>query len=97
MGAGADATTARSGHPQGVLRGEGELPAGLVDSVIEQRCEFGNIFKTAVAQHLEADSATLPTTPTIFMNICLGTANWTCKWFDPGRQRRPADPGSAHG
>lgn len=62
---------------------EEELPAGLLGTVIEKRREFEDILKTAVAQHLEATGGTLPTTATIYVNTCLGAANWAYKWFDP--------------
>lgn len=62
---------------------EDELPAGLLHTVIEQRREFENILKAAVVRHLEATGTTLPTTPTVYVNTCLGAANWVYKWFDP--------------
>jgi hypothetical protein len=59
---------------------EDELPAGLLHTVIEQRREFENILKEAVVRHLEATGLTLPT---VYVNTCLGAANWVYKWFDP--------------
>jgi TetR/AcrR family transcriptional regulator, cholesterol catabolism regulator len=68
---------------------EDELPPELLHTVIEQRREFENILKAAVVQHLEAAGTTLPTTPTVYVNTCLGAANWVYKWFDPGGGEDP--------
>jgi hypothetical protein len=32
---------------------------------------------------MAATGITLPTTPTVYVNTCLGAANWVYKWFDP--------------
>lgn len=68
---------------------EDEIPAGLLRTVLEQRREFENICKTAVIAHLEATGITLPTTPTVYVNTCLGAANWVYKWFDPAGGEDP--------
>lgn len=62
---------------------EDEIPASLLHTVLEQRREFENILKAEVMQHLTATGTTLPTTPTVYVNTCLGAANWVYKWFDP--------------
>jgi AcrR family transcriptional regulator len=62
---------------------EAELPAELLRTVLQRRREFENILKSAVVQHLAATGITLPTTPTVYVNTCLGAANWVYKWFDP--------------
>lgn len=62
---------------------EDEIPASLLHTVLEQRREFENILKAEVIQHLAATGTTLPTTPTVYVNTCLGAANWVYKWFDP--------------
>lgn len=68
---------------------EDEIPAGLLHTVLEQRREFENICKGAVAAHLAATGLTLPTTPTVYVNTCLGAANWVYKWFDPAGGEDP--------
>lgn len=68
---------------------EDEIPADLLHTVIEQRREFENICKAAVAEHLAATGITLPTTATVYVNTCLGAANWVYKWFDPAGGRDP--------
>lgn len=61
---------------------EAELPAALLHTVRQRRSEFENILKTAVTRHLAATGITLPTTPAVYVNTCLGAANWVYKWFD---------------
>jgi AcrR family transcriptional regulator len=68
---------------------EEELPGELLHTVIEQRREFEAILKAAVVQHLEATGGTLPTTPTVYVNTCLGAANWVYKWYDPDGEEDP--------
>jgi len=68
---------------------EDEIPAGLLHTVLKQRREFENICKKAVAEHLAATGITLPTTATVYVNTCLGAANWVYKWFDPAGGEDP--------
>ena len=68
---------------------EEELPAELLRTVMERRREFENILKTAVVQHLKAAGVELPTSPTVYVNVCLGAANWVYKWFDPKGDEDP--------
>jgi AcrR family transcriptional regulator len=68
---------------------EAELPTGLLRTVLQRRHEFENILKSAVVQHLAATGITLPTTPTVYVNTCLGAANWVYKWFDPEGDEDP--------
>lgn len=68
---------------------EDELPAGLLRTVLQRRREFEHILKDAVAEHLAATGTTLPTSPTVYINACLGAANWVYKWFDPNGEEDP--------
>ena len=68
---------------------EAELPPGMLRTVLQRRREFENILKSAVLQHLAATGITLPTTPTVYVNTCLGAANWVYKWFNPTGSEDP--------
>ena len=68
---------------------EAELPPGMLRTVLQRRREFENILKSAVLQHLAATGITLPTTPTVYVNTCLGAANWVYKWFNPNGSEDP--------
>ena len=68
---------------------EDEIPAGLLRTVLRQRREFEDICKKAVVEHLAATSIVLPTTATVYVNTCLGAANWVYKWFDPAGGEDP--------
>jgi TetR/AcrR family transcriptional regulator, cholesterol catabolism regulator len=68
---------------------EAELPPAMLRTVLQRRREFENILKSAVLQHLAATGITLPTTPTVYVNTCLGAANWVYKWFNPDGSEDP--------
>ncbi len=68
---------------------EAELPPGMLRTVLQRRREFEDILKSAVLQHLAATGITLPTTPTVYVNTCLGAANWVYKWFNPNGGEDP--------
>lgn len=68
---------------------EDELPADLLRTVTQRRREFEDVLKDAVNRHLAGSGGTLPTSPTVYVNACLGAANWVYKWFDRGGAEDP--------
>jgi AcrR family transcriptional regulator len=69
---------------------EHELPPDLFAEVLQRRHAFENLFLTAVQEHLEQHPDVLiGMTPTVYVNTCLGAANWCYKWF---RADGPASP-----
>lgn len=68
---------------------EDELPADLLRTVTQRRREFEDVLKDAVSRHLADRGGSLPTSPTVYVNVCLGAANWVYKWFDPAGAEDP--------
>lgn len=72
---------------------EAELPPALAESVLGRRREFEEIFRTAVTQHLDDTGGRLPVSVAVYVNACLGAANWVYKWYDPAGPRSPEQLG----
>ena len=63
---------------------EHELPAELAEEVLTRRRAFEDLFLTAVHGHLAAHPDALPDmAPKVWVNMCLGAANWCYKWYRP--------------
>lgn len=61
---------------------EHELPAELLAEVLQRRRAFEELFAAALREHLGAHPGELGgMTPTVYVNMCLGAANWCYKWF----------------
>lgn len=69
---------------------EDELPPELLRTVIDQRRQFEDVLKSAVTRHLTATGQTLGTSTTVYVNTCLGAANWVYKWYDAKGSDSPA-------
>jgi TetR/AcrR family transcriptional regulator, cholesterol catabolism regulator len=69
---------------------EDELPPELLRTVVEQRRQFEDVLKSAVKRHLTSTGQTLATSTTVYVNTCLGAANWVYKWYDPKGSETPA-------
>lgn len=68
---------------------EHELPAELAEEVLRRRTAFEDLFTDALETHLARHpDVALTTTPKVWVNMCLGAANWSYKWY------RPAGPAS---
>lgn len=72
---------------------EGELPPGLLRTLIARRREFEDLFLDVVRKSLRARSVRLPGTPRIYVNTCLGAVNWIYKWYDPNGPNTPRELG----
>ncbi|HEX3791533.1 MAG TPA: TetR/AcrR family transcriptional regulator [Pseudonocardiaceae bacterium] len=72
---------------------EDELPPELLRTVLDQRREFEDVLKVAVTEHLTRTGQELPTSTTLFVNACLGAANWVYKWYDPAGSEDPTTLG----
>jgi AcrR family transcriptional regulator len=72
---------------------EEELPAHLLDTVVDRRRQFEDVMKDLVARHLAASGRTLQTSETVFVNTCLGAANWVYKWYAPNGPLEPEQLG----
>jgi AcrR family transcriptional regulator len=69
---------------------EHELPAELADELLRRRRTFEEFFVAALERHLaEHPSVLLPTTPQVYVNMCLGAVNWCYKWY---RRSGPSTP-----
>jgi TetR/AcrR family transcriptional regulator, cholesterol catabolism regulator len=68
---------------------EGEVPADLLHTVIEQRRTYEAILKDLVQQHLDALRYPPDINITVFVNTCLGAANWVYKWYQPNGPLSP--------
>jgi len=72
---------------------EEELPPGLIDSVLEMRKQFEDVMKRLVGRHLERTGRSLIVSKTVYVNTCLGAANWVYKWYDPAGPLKPEELG----
>jgi AcrR family transcriptional regulator len=73
---------------------EHELPADLAKEVLARRRAFEELFVDAITAHLADHPDALPhITPKIYVNMCLGAANWAYKWFNPAGPATPAELG----
>ena len=74
---------------------EHELPEDLAKEVLARRRAFEELFVDAVNAHLATHPGALPhITPKIYVNMCLGAANWAYKWFNPAGSATPAELGA---
>lgn len=73
---------------------EEELPLDLLRTVIEQRREFEDIMKAMVRRHLVSMQSPPELAVTVYVNTCLGAANWVYKWFDPEGGMSPTQLGN---
>lgn len=61
---------------------EHEIPADLAEQLLRRRRAFEDLFSAALDAHLRAHpSIELGMPPKVWVNMCLGAANWTYKWF----------------
>ena len=72
---------------------ESALPEELAAPILERRREFERVVRDAVEAHLRATGRTLPLALGVYVNTCLGAANWTYKWFDPAGPRTARELG----
>lgn len=72
---------------------EEELPAELVHTVIGKRREFEDIMKGIVRRHLASLTSPPDLAVTVYVNTCLGAANWVYKWYDPDGGMSPSELG----
>ncbi|WP_228000653.1 TetR/AcrR family transcriptional regulator [Nocardia australiensis] len=72
---------------------EEELPPELLHSVLDMRTQFEDVMKSLVSRHLESTGRSLNVSKTVYVNTCLGAANWVYKWYDPAGPLEPAQLG----
>ncbi|GAB2628887.1 TetR/AcrR family transcriptional regulator [Prescottella soli] len=72
---------------------EEELPPELLHSVMEMRKQFEDVMKGLVGQHLDGTGRSLMVSETVYVNTCLGAANWVYKWYDPEGPLEPEQLG----
>jgi AcrR family transcriptional regulator len=72
---------------------EAELPAALAESLLIRRREFEDIFMSVVNAALSTDADEFTTPVRVFVNVCLGAANWVYKWYNPTGALSPEELG----
>ena len=61
---------------------EHEIPIELAEQLLRRRRAFEDLFSAALDAHLRAHpSIEIGMPPKVWVNMCLGAANWTYKWF----------------
>ncbi|PND54352.1 TetR family transcriptional regulator [Mycobacterium sp. ENV421] len=61
---------------------EHELPVELLTEVLQRRRAYEGLFLAALQDHLAQHPGVLVgMSATVYMNMCLGAANWCYKWF----------------
>ena len=75
-------TCRRQGLLKVCFEEEHELPADLAEQLLRRRRAFEDLIGAALDAHLRAHpSLELGMPPKVWVNMCLGAANWTYKWF----------------
>jgi len=73
---------------------EHEIPAALAQQLLNRRAEVEDLFVATLDEHLRAHPSLLPgIAPKVFVNACLGAANWCYKWFNPDGPATPEQLG----
>lgn len=72
---------------------EEEMPREMLAKILEARAEFENVLKRLVRRHLEDTGRSLSVPETVFVNACLGAANWVYKWYNPDKSIEPEQLG----
>lgn len=73
---------------------EHELPSELAAQVLQRRHAFEDLFLDALQQHLAQHPHLLPgILPKVYVNMCLGAANWSYKWYRPTGAATPEELG----
>lgn len=72
---------------------EAELPGALAESLLNRRREFEEIFISVVNAALGPNRTSFPTPVRVYVNACLGAANWVYKWYKPDGPLSPDDLG----
>ncbi|WP_433803115.1 TetR/AcrR family transcriptional regulator [Actinomycetospora sp. CA-084318] len=72
---------------------ESELPPELARPILERRRAFEAVVLGAVEAHLAESGAQLPMPPKVYVNTCLGAANWVYKWFHADGALTPRELG----
>lgn len=85
-------------HNQALLKvcfeEEHELPARLSAEVLNRRHAFEDLFLDALHAHLEQHpEVPIGMTPKVYVNMCLGAANWCYKWYRPEGPATPEELG----
>ena len=72
---------------------EDELPPHLVATVLEQRRRYEGVYRAQVQRFLDDHPDPPDIDVTVFVNSCLGAANWVYKWFRPDGVQTPEQLG----
>ncbi|MGQ0842715.1 MAG: TetR/AcrR family transcriptional regulator [Sporichthyaceae bacterium] len=73
---------------------EHELPAALAEQLLTRRRAVEDLFSEALGEHLRAHPSLLPgVAPKVYVNACLGAANWCYKWYRPDGPATPEELG----
>ena len=73
---------------------EAELPPPLAESVLARRREYEGLFVAVVNAHLAGTTFDLGTPVRVYVNTCLGAANWVYKWYRPDGALSPDELGA---
>ncbi|MGH3632131.1 MAG: TetR/AcrR family transcriptional regulator, partial [Sciscionella sp.] len=74
---------------------EHELPSALAEQLLRRRHAFEDVFSAALHAHLQDHrDIVLGMPPKVYVNMCLGAANWTYKWYRVGGPCTPHELGS---
>jgi AcrR family transcriptional regulator len=63
---------------------EAEIPEDLMDSMRVHRREYEDLIIGVLQRGVDDGSIHFETTPRIVVNVLLGAAHWSYKWFNPG-------------
>lgn len=72
---------------------EEELPRRMMNRLLKHRHDYEGILKDVLHRLTERYRPTTHLDPTLYVNTCLGAANWVYKWYDPGGKLAPEQIG----
>ncbi|HEX4220039.1 MAG TPA: TetR/AcrR family transcriptional regulator [Acidimicrobiales bacterium] len=72
---------------------EAQLPPALAESLLVRRREFEDIFISVVDAALGSGRASFQIPVRVYVNACLGAANWVYKWYNPDGALSPEELG----
>lgn len=72
---------------------EAEIPADLTRTMLVQRRDYEDAFIELLNRGVDDGSVHFDTTPRIVVNLLLGAAHWSYKWYNPRGPKSPRQLG----
>ena len=80
-------------YPRANVRAYGQLPPELADAHRKQQRAYGDVWRTLLADAIEAGEIRADLDPAVTRLLVLGALNWAIEWYDATGDLSPADIG----